>query len=100
MVGGISTNQIGACYGSNQRCINGSFVDYFLNMPDYQVVESRCDGIDNDCDNIIDPEGMNAPNALMQQGYVPGRYLLLLIYIFLEFALELNKYVTDHCLDM
>lgn len=48
----------GVCAGSRQACLNGNFegtacteTSYGL---DYQNLETRCDGLDNDCDGRVD----------------------------------------------
>ncbi len=46
--------QDGVCLGSLKVCLMGMAVmDYEL-MDDYQEVEDRCDGLDNDCDGKIE----------------------------------------------
>ncbi len=46
----------GVCAGATRRCVEGSWsacssLDY---GPDYEPVEQRCDGRDNDCDGLTD----------------------------------------------
>jgi hypothetical protein len=58
---GIATsscpNQAGVCGGSTTLCQGGQMLDcssvYAMN-PDYEAVETRCDGLDNDCDGQVD----------------------------------------------
>jgi cysteine-rich repeat protein len=46
--------QDGVCFGSLKVCLMGvTVMDYEL-MDDYQEVEDRCDGLDNDCDGKIE----------------------------------------------
>ena len=56
MVGPLCPLQEGVCGGSRMDCVEGGWVactasDY---GPDYQAVETLCDGKDNDCDGIVD----------------------------------------------
>ena len=49
-----SNNYKGVCAGSTQICSGGAWVyDYTLN-PLYESTESTCDGLDNDCDGLVD----------------------------------------------
>ncbi|MCK6511546.1 hypothetical protein L6R29_16435 [Myxococcota bacterium] len=52
------SNQKGVCNGSKQTCVKGAWVDctaadYAAN-PDYEAVETKCDGKDNDCNDKTD----------------------------------------------
>jgi hypothetical protein len=56
LVGPLCQLQQGVCAGSRMDCRDGGWVactasDY---GPDYQAVETRCDGKDNDCDGTVD----------------------------------------------
>ena len=61
----LSTEQDGVCFGSTQICINGVWYDD-ISHPEYEAVETLCDGLDNDCDGIVD-EGCT---DLDQDGYI------------------------------
>jgi len=89
---GIATsscpNQAGVCGGSTTLCQGGQLLDcgsvYAMN-PDYEAVETRCDGLDNDCDGQVDEscavdmdgDGYSPPadcddfNATVYPGRVP-----------------------------
>jgi cysteine-rich repeat protein len=68
----LATNQAGVCVGSRQVCANRS-----LQEPDptsisgYEVAETSCDGIDNDCDGSVD-EALTRPLANVQEGVCYG----------------------------
>jgi hypothetical protein len=49
--------QAGVCAGRVQICTNGAFQGYCdatTYGPDYEPVEQKCDGLDNDCDGVVD----------------------------------------------
>lgn len=49
--------KLGVCQNKQQVCINGGFLagcDSSLYGPNYELVESKCDGLDNDCDGVVD----------------------------------------------
>ncbi len=66
-------NQKGVCNGSKKICDgkNGwkkcDQTDYTKHSTDYEVKETKCDGLDNDCDENID-NGLTAPKCLNQNG--------------------------------
>ncbi len=61
--------QIGVCSGalkSASHCVDGSWnpcikQDYIKNNGAYRVVELCCDGLDNDCDGLIDMDDADIP---------------------------------------
>jgi hypothetical protein len=46
--------QEGVCSGMMEVCENGELVCPYSNHPYYETVETLCDGLDNDCDGVID----------------------------------------------
>lgn len=47
----------GVCANSTQRCVDGGYVDECgptLYGPQYEPIEQTCDGLDNDCDGVVD----------------------------------------------
>ena len=65
--------QLGVCAGALQECNGGEGMvepDYFA-LPDYEGFETRCDGLDNDCDGLVDEE-LVPPPALIQAGLCAG----------------------------
>ena len=48
--------QAGICEGMTKACQPGGPIepDYAAELPDYQVRETRCDTLDNDCDGVVD----------------------------------------------
>jgi len=70
--------QDGVCVGSTQTCsasgdLPGCTTEtYTTHSTDYQVVEDRCDGLDNDCDGHED-NGLTAPPADKTQGVCVGQ---------------------------
>ena len=70
-----ATRQAGVCAGAVQVCTGaGGWVepDYGA-LPGYEVVESACDGRDNDCDGAIDgAHELAPPLAALQAGVCAG----------------------------
>jgi mannan endo-1,4-beta-mannosidase len=56
---GLCPNQIGVCYNSTRTCnASGQWpICNYLSIPTYQLNETLCDSLDNDCDNSTD-EGL------------------------------------------
>ena len=55
--GPLNTLQYGVCRGTHQTCdgANG-WVDDYSDIEIYEETETRCDAIDNDCDDIVDED--------------------------------------------
>ncbi len=67
------TLQQGVCAGATRRCVSGQWqtcgaTEYGTN---YEVTESRCDGLDNDCDGQID-EALQGLQCTTQAGVCAG----------------------------
>jgi hypothetical protein len=63
----------GVCGQARRACVNGVVADSCapeLYGPDYEAVETRCDGLDNDCDGSVDL-GVN-PLGLAELDTRPG----------------------------
>lgn len=60
----LCANQTGVCSGARSAvtgCVGGAWTacaaaDYAANSSSYQSSETRCDGLDNDCNGSIDPQ--------------------------------------------
>jgi len=54
-----NTLQDGVCAGSKQTCSGaGGWVDDYTKAPYYEVTETRCDTLDNNCDGQVDENGI------------------------------------------
>ncbi|MBN1792905.1 putative metal-binding motif-containing protein [Candidatus Woesearchaeota archaeon] len=49
--------QLGVCVNSTQSCIAGNWTDDYSNVSSYESNETLCDGLDNDCNGLVD-EGL------------------------------------------
>ncbi len=54
----LNSNQQGVCAGSKKICSNGSWQDTFTGITHYEAVEVTCDGFDNNCNGVVDEEGI------------------------------------------
>lgn len=51
----LGDRQKGLCAGSLKQCADGTWVEPNYNtIPNYQISENDCDGLDNDCDGDVD----------------------------------------------
>ncbi len=59
----LGLNQNGVCSGQVQVCdgANGFVEPDYTQLADYEGIEARCDGLDNDCNGLVDDGVMLAP---------------------------------------
>jgi hypothetical protein len=67
----LTTLQDGVCAGTQRICVTGNWTDNYSSVPNYEVVELSCDGLDNDCDGQTD-EGLSGIPASRNQGLCVG----------------------------
>lgn len=61
-----NSNQDGVCRYSRQHCVEGQWQDSTTDIPNYETDESACDGLDNDCDTLVDEGPATSPCSLDQ----------------------------------
>ncbi len=56
---GAACQAVGVCAGAaKSSCSQGKWLCNFTILPDYQSIETHCDGKDNDCDGVTDNPGI------------------------------------------
>lgn len=70
----LATLQNGVCAGATKVCVAGSWTDpnYATHSPNYQTIETLCDGWNNDCDGQTDENVGVGPLANLQAGVCAG----------------------------
>ncbi len=63
-----SVGVCGALSSPKGLCLGGKWLCDFSSLPDYQAVEDRCDGKDNDCDGQTDEEVVAKPSDCKRMG--------------------------------
>ena len=72
LIGALHAKQDGVCEGTRQRCAGDlGWVDDYDNIPDYEVDETTCDTLDNDCDGSED-EGCPGKSCIEHSECVTG----------------------------
>lgn len=62
----LCENQEGVCSGSTKQCngvLGWSECDYSVYSDAYEISETLCDGLDNDCDAVVDEESCGSPQG-------------------------------------
>ncbi|MEE2959938.1 MAG: putative metal-binding motif-containing protein [Myxococcota bacterium] len=68
----LGTNQKGTCLNSKKVCRNGVYQEPTLaTIADYEFAEVSCDGLDNDCDGVVD-NITDLPLSTQQLGVCKG----------------------------
>ncbi len=64
----------GVCKNAKVKvdCSSGEPVCDYAKVPGYEVIEKSCDGLDNDCNNLVD-DSLNVPLASKQAGICQGQ---------------------------
>lgn len=82
--GNLTENQKGVCEGARQVCLNGTFVSVYTSLPNYESLETLCDGNDNDCDGFTDePFNLTYP-SVTYKGICAGRGYIIIIVLFAQ----------------
>jgi hypothetical protein len=74
LVGPLCALQLGVCENSRRPCLGASgfgTCDASVYGSDYEANESRCDGLDNDCDGQTD-SNLTGPDCALQDGVCAG----------------------------